>query len=97
MYIPSFGHGIESCASLHLMGSPVYVKEVEGMHADNEMRARRAARRALAALAGPHLPDAVVATAAAIVAERALAALEQSLLTDVGSLLQECRAMCHTV
>jgi hypothetical protein len=61
------------------------------MHATHEAQARHAAQRALAALAGPELADAAVATAAAIVAERALAALEQRLLTHVRSL----RQMCH--
>lgn len=57
------------------------------MHAGNEVAARHAARCAVAALAGPHLPDAAVATAAAIVAERALAALERDLLMQASSLL----------
>jgi hypothetical protein len=57
------------------------------MHTGNAAAASNAARRAVAALAGPHLPDAAVATAAAIVAERALAALERDLLMQVSGLL----------
>ena len=58
------------------------------MHASNEVAARHAARRAVAALAGLHLPDAAVATAAANVAEPALAALEHDLLVQVSSSLR---------
>jgi hypothetical protein len=65
------------------------------MHASNQVAARHAARRAVAALAGPHLPDAAVATAAAIVAERALAALERDLLMQVSSLLRATCAKLH--
>jgi hypothetical protein len=65
------------------------------MHASNEVAARHAARRAVAALAGPHLPDAAVATAAAIVAERALAALEHDLLVQVEQ--QLCRRLAQHV
>jgi hypothetical protein len=57
------------------------------MRASNQVAASSAARRAVAALAGPHLPDAAAATTAAIVAERALAALERDLLMQVSGLL----------
>lgn len=62
---------------------PLSIEAVAGMRRGSEARARQAAHAALAALGGPQLPDAAVATAAAIVAERALAAHEQRLLTHV--------------
>lgn len=56
---------------------------VEEVQPGAASRAALAARRAMAAMAGPQLPDAIVGTAAAIVLDRALGVYRQRLQTQV--------------